>query len=174
MIFLPTSSMFVPSLNFETKACDEAKLRVKPMSRNPSGDRIERDAEDDRRSFDGHVILGHVHLGGPVRVGALLRIAREVDPAELLERRVQRGGDSRAGHGGRRRLRVGEGDPVEERHEVALARRLALDGEADQVRLGLRHVEGDQARALAAPQLHRESALGVRVLEVAHESFPLL
>src|SRR5262249_36878966 len=91
-----------------------------------------------------------------------------VHPAKLLKRRLRRVEFDIAGDRGARRLVVRKGDAVPEREERVRTRAPALDGEADQVGLGLVDVEPDHAHALAPPQLHREAVRAVAALEVAH------
>ena len=63
------------------------------------GHRVERDLQRDRGAGLEHAVARHVHLGAAIAVEALLRLEREVDPAELLERRLLRRIRAVAGHG---------------------------------------------------------------------------
>ncbi len=111
-------------------------------------------------------------LGDAIGVGAALRLVRKMDPAEFLERRLERGEIAVAVDrliGG---LVVGEGEAVAQRHEIRTAGAFHLDREADEVVFGLIHIHADQAHALAAPQLDAETRGLLGIDEISYE--PLL
>ena len=135
------------------------------------GDRRERDIEVDRGAAFELAVRRHVHGRASIDVLPSPRLEREVDPTELLERRLGRRVLAGPGDRCRDRLVVREGQPILQRLEPSCPGSAALDREADKIgRRGRGDVKPNQAHPFAAPELHREAGLGVRGLELAQSS----
>jgi hypothetical protein len=132
--------------------------------------RPQLDGQFDRQPLRQTVIGGHMHLGHPVgvNVGTTdLGLPRKMHPAESLQRGLQGGEIAETIDSSGRTER----EPIGQILKVGRTRIPELNGEADEVIVGLIDIKAEQTRRLTAPQSDPKSANFIEDRHITHDCY---